>query len=98
MIEVTRKKTRTHNENNIMSRGAIMANEARIKITENGPYEVSGSIPIRVQVSTIGPEGEPVEWVEGEAVEATASYRLCRCGRSSNKPFCDETHTGIPFD
>jgi CDGSH-type Zn-finger protein len=55
-------------------------------------------VPIRDQIIGIGPEGEPVEWIEGKAVEATESYRLCRCGHSSNKPFCDDTHLKIRFD
>jgi CDGSH-type Zn-finger protein len=75
-----------------------MTEQARIKVTRNGPYIVSGNVPIRLQVITVGPEGEPTEWVEGQRIEAPASYRLCRCGESKNKPFCDETHSQVYFD
>ena len=43
--------------------------------------------------------GEPVAWDEGPAFETPGEvYELCRCGRSSTKPFCDSTHERIPFD
>ena len=31
------------------------------------------------------------------AIEAKESMALCRCGKSSNKPYCDGTHTKIGF-
>jgi CDGSH-type Zn-finger protein len=30
-------------------------------------------------------------------VDNKASVALCRCGSSSNKPYCDGTHTRIGF-
>jgi CDGSH-type Zn-finger protein len=33
----------------------------------------------------------------GEAIQARPEMRLCRCGGSSNKPFCDGTHLRIAF-
>ena len=42
--------------------------------------------------------GEPLTW-EKEGVLSTADvYRLCRCGQSKTKPFCDGTHTLVEFD
>jgi CDGSH-type Zn-finger protein len=35
---------------------------------------------------------------EGTGVEAPAAYSLCRCGGSSNKPFCDGTHKSNNFN
>jgi len=75
-----------------------MPEQPRIKVTENGPYLVTGNVPIRVQIIATDADGEPNEWVEGEVVEAPASYLLCRCGNSGNKPFCDGTHTKVRFD
>jgi CDGSH-type Zn-finger protein len=72
--------------------------QPRIKITENGPYQVSGSVPIHLQIIATDADGEPNQWIEGGAVEAPESYRLCRCGKSGNKPFCDDTHTRVKFD
>lgn len=75
-----------------------MAEEARIKVTENGPYLVTGNVSIRDQIIATDSDGEPDRWIEGEAVEAPARYLLCRCGNSGNKPFCDGTHAKVNFD
>lgn len=55
----------------------------RISIRRNGPYVVAG-VPLRD--------------ADGTTLETATTYELCRCGRSSTKPFCDETHEGIDFD
>ena len=34
----------------------------------------------------------------GEAIASKETIALCRCGRSSNKPFCDGTHVKIGFE
>jgi CDGSH-type Zn-finger protein len=47
----------------------------------NGPLQVSGNFVI------IDASGEKLE-IKNEAL-------LCRCGGSSNKPFCDNTHKTI---
>jgi CDGSH-type Zn-finger protein len=57
--------------------------EPIVRVTENGPYRVGGGVPVRD--------------AEGNAVEAPATYFLCRCGHSSNKPFCDGTHKKVGF-
>ena len=33
----------------------------------------------------------------GRTLTRTTSVRLCRCGASSDKPFCDGSHQGIGF-
>jgi len=43
-------------------------------------------------------DGEPLVWKKGERIETEETYALCRCGRSSTKPFCDGTHVRIRFD
>jgi CDGSH-type Zn-finger protein len=58
--------------------------EVTIKALRNGPYEVSG--PVRVTDF----EGA------GYPAEEDPIY-LCRCGRSSTKPFCDGTHKKVGF-
>lgn len=50
----------------------------------NGPYLVKG--PIRL----VDPEGKEFT-VQGDTVA------LCRCGGSTNKPFCDGTHSKLGF-
>jgi CDGSH-type Zn-finger protein len=36
--------------------------------------------------------GEPVQWHLEEPLETGRRVKLCRCGRSSTKPFCDDSH------
>jgi CDGSH-type Zn-finger protein len=52
--------------------------------SENGPYLVSGPVKL------IAPDGRVIEHED--------QMSLCRCGHSSNKPFCDGTHATIDFD
>ncbi len=73
-------------------------NEKKIKILKNGPYMVSGSLPLEKDIEVIGSDGEPEKWEKGQTYPLQGSYALCRCGRSGNKPFCDSTHIKIGFD
>lgn len=72
--------------------------KAKIVIVKNGPYRVSGSLPLDKVIAKIGKKGEPEKWVKGEQYPALENYALCRCGRSKNKPFCDNTHADAGFD
>jgi 3-phenylpropionate/trans-cinnamate dioxygenase ferredoxin subunit len=58
--------------------------EVTIRSLKNGPYLVQG------QVELLDAEGNKVV-VEKETIA------LCRCGASTNKPFCDGTHSKIGF-
>jgi len=56
-----------------------MENEnTRFKVIAGGPLKVTGRFQIK------GPDGEIIETAE--------AVFLCRCGNSSNKPFCDGSH------
>ncbi len=57
---------------------------AQFNAVKSGPLEVSGTFTI------IGPDGKKLK-VEGPVF-------LCRCGGSSNKPFCDDTHLHNGFN
>jgi len=58
--------------------------EARIKVRLNGPYRVEGPVVL--------------EDADGNRFELPGGvFALCRCGGSSNKPFCDGTHQKIGF-
>jgi CDGSH-type Zn-finger protein len=67
-------------------------------VTRNGPYLVSGAVPLARQTIVADTEGGSEQWKQGEAVPAAESYALCRCGHSHTKPFCDGTHKKIAFD
>ncbi|MDR3451413.1 MAG: CDGSH iron-sulfur domain-containing protein [Rhodoferax sp.] len=70
----------------------------KIKISKNGPYLVSGGIPLGKEVIGTNAGGESVKWEPGQTYPDQAQYALCRCGHSANKPFCDGTHAKVGFD
>ncbi|MCW3999720.1 MAG: CDGSH iron-sulfur domain-containing protein [Candidatus Bathyarchaeota archaeon] len=70
----------------------------KITVTRNGPYLVSGNIPLYEMIIKCGQGNIPSEWVVGKKFSATQTYLLCRCGQSKNKPFCDGTHAKTGFD
>jgi CDGSH iron-sulfur domain-containing protein 3 len=54
--------------------------KVQIKVNDNGSLRVTGDVEL------LDAEGNPF------ATKAT--FSLCRCGLSQNKPFCDGTHKG----
>lgn len=70
----------------------------KITVSRNGPYLVTGAIPLATQTIQSDSEGGSREWLEGPPLEAPEEYHLCRCGQSSSKPFCDSTHLKVNFD
>lgn len=71
----------------------------QIQIEKNGPYVVQGNIPLVRKTQVVSENGEPLSWKkEGEYHALEDGYQLCRCGQSSDKPFCDGTHHAIGFD
>jgi CDGSH-type Zn-finger protein/truncated hemoglobin YjbI len=58
-------------------------NQPEIRVTLDGPYHVSNIASL-------------TNWL-GEAYAVTSQADLCRCGKSSNKPFCDGTHAQTDF-
>lgn len=55
-----------------------------IEVRDNGPYRVTGPVRIVRQ--------------DGTEVAADAGVvKLCRCGASATKPFCDGEHSRIGF-
>jgi CDGSH-type Zn-finger protein len=77
---------------------AQKTSSAKVQITKNGPYMVTGNLPLSKQTIGTNTAGESVKWIEGRAYPTQAAYALCRCGRSANKPFCDGTHAKVKFD
>lgn len=75
-----------------------MKTDKKVVITKNGPYLVSGNLPLSKEISTIGEEGEPEKWVKGAKYPDKNSYALCRCGKSQKKPYCDGTHVKVNFN
>ncbi len=74
----------------------------RIIVNPNGPYLVQGGVPLVRRYEAQSVYGEPMEWdavgVEGYDIPVEGDYKLCRCGQSKNKPFCDKTHKQVGFE
>lgn len=70
----------------------------KITVTEHGPFEVEGAVPLRRMTIVPNDRRESWEWRVDEELEASGSYRLCRCGGSGTKPFCDDSHLANGFD
>jgi CDGSH-type Zn-finger protein len=64
----------------------------KVLIKENGPYLVSGDVPMAKQFSIPDEKNEVEKWKTSEKYPDRESYALCRCGNSKNKPYCDNTH------
>lgn len=70
----------------------------RIRIVENGPYLVTGGVPLLRMRIVVDEKGESVAWEEIGRLDAGETYALCRCGSSASKPFCDGSHLRAGFD
>jgi CDGSH-type Zn-finger protein len=76
-----------------------MAGESqKITVRPNGPYIVRGGIPLVRKEQVMSEYGEPLTWKKVDVLTTESTYRLCRCGQSKTKPFCDSTHTLVDFD
>jgi CDGSH-type Zn-finger protein len=69
-----------------------------IKVSKNGPYLVSGGVPLLEKIIKYDSKWDTCEWQDGKTYPRQETYALCRCGQSHNKPFCDGTHLKVKFD
>jgi CDGSH-type Zn-finger protein len=74
------------------------ASHAKIQVSKDGPYLVSGGLPLAEVTIGANKEGESVKWDWGRTYPDKGQYALCRCGGSANKPYCDGTHAKQGFD
>lgn len=70
----------------------------KVTVTENGPYIIEGSLPLANHHIVANDEGESIEWRQGKSFPLRPMYKLCRCGGSAAKPYCDNTHSTNGFD
>jgi len=71
--------------------------EGSISIAKNGPYLVS-NLPLDESIMVCTNDGSPIDWKKGKKIFVEKNYALCRCGHSSNKPFCTGAHIKAEFD
>ncbi len=64
---------------------ALAARGGVLKVTPltNGPLQIEGNLEICAGT--------------GRTLNRVTETRLCRCGHSSNKPYCDGTHIKVGF-
>ncbi|MFZ2414444.1 MAG: CDGSH iron-sulfur domain-containing protein [Minisyncoccia bacterium] len=70
----------------------------KITITKDGPYVVSGNIPLDKETILTDENHCSYKWGKGEEYPLKENYSLCRCGQSKNKPYCDGSHSAVHFD
>jgi CDGSH-type Zn-finger protein len=73
-------------------------NKYLIIVSKNGPYLVSGGVPLSEKIIKYDSKWDTCEWQDGKTHPKQDQYALCRCGQSNNKPFCDGTHLKIKFE
>lgn len=73
-------------------------NNQKIKVKYNGPYVVTGGVPLIDLTMETDEQGLSTRWKEGKHYPIAEKYELCRCGKSNDKPFCDDSHHDFPFD
>jgi CDGSH-type Zn-finger protein len=62
---------------------AVRDGPLQVEPETNGPLAVTGNLEICCGT--------------GRTINRVTSVRLCRCGGSSNKPYCDDTHRSNGF-
>jgi len=70
----------------------------RVVILKDGPYLVTGRLPLEENIIAVDKNGDAITWAKGIPYPTRDKYSLCRCGQSRSKPFCDGSHTTVRFD
>jgi len=70
--------------------------KCRIKIINDGPYIVSGGVPLTEKI--IVPKGREYKFKARRELPQSENYALCRCGKSKTAPFCDGSHLKTGFN
>lgn len=70
-----------------------MTPRPRVKVIRFGPYLVAGGVPLRrLERDADG------RWTEQPMPDPGERYTLCRCGRTTRSPWCDNSHSPGSWD
>ena len=73
--------------------------KVKIHTTNNGPYILEGTAPIREQAIVKDSATQSWCYKKGKRIKTSEKpIKLCRCGHSKNMPFCDASHQEAHFD
>jgi CDGSH-type Zn-finger protein len=75
-----------------------MKSDAKVVVKKDGPYIISGGLPLAKEIVLVGKQGEPEFWKREKEFPRKDVCALCRCGRSKDRIFCDGTHVKVKFD
>lgn len=83
----------SHNDIAFMASGEPETRASEPLTIRNGPVEINpepnGPLSVRGNIEICAGTGRTIDRV--------ARARLCRCGQSANKPFCDNSHERVGF-
>lgn len=77
---------------------SVADDDARIKVCKDGPYVITGNVPLIQETADRGPDGIPDQWRMIGEYPRRERYSLCRCGGTRDVPYCDQSHVELRFD
>lgn len=76
----------------------MTSNDPTVTSRAGGPLIVKGALPVVRKTAVHSEHGEPLAWKTSDELTDKATYTLCRCGESADKPFCDGAHAAAGFE
>jgi CDGSH-type Zn-finger protein len=70
----------------------LSPDQPKITVLRDGPYRITGGVPLTDQVIMKDADGFSAEWRTGKEYPVQEEYSLCRCGQAKTAPFCDGSH------
>lgn len=73
--------------------------EIYVKVIGDGPYLVFGKPELCEEIIISDNDNVSIEYAKGKVFEVNSNpVALCRCGKTKNPPFCDNSHSCMDFD